>query len=210
LGRPRILTDEQRREKRRVKTAKWREENRERSREIVRDSMRRTAAARAIAEGREPGKPGPKPKFTPEEKRAKRKAKTERWNALNIKRVREEARNRERAKREGTFVSQALPRLTEAERKAAAVALSQKRRARLRNAGGTFTRADIAALYEQQQGKCAYCHQDLGDDISVDHWMPLILGGTNDPSNLKLMHVSCNAKKGHKHPSELALPQPSA
>lgn len=204
MGRPRIYTDEQRREKRRLKQAKWRERNLERSREIVRESERRRAALRAISEGREPGVVGRPKKMTPEEKRAKRKAKTEAYNAAHIGEVREKARLRGQAKRDGTFVSRALPRLTEEQQKLVQRAMSANRRARVRGNGGKHTMADIIALHDKQNGICAFCKNPLNDgtDIHVDHWVPIVLGGSNDPGNLRLLHSVCNLIKGARHPDE--------
>ena len=82
-GQPSKFTEEERREKRRLKARKWREANLERSREITRDSMKRAAATKAIAAGREPGKKGRAPIFTEEEKRAKRAAKQRKFYAAN-------------------------------------------------------------------------------------------------------------------------------
>lgn len=51
-------------------------------------------------------------------------------------------------------------------------------------------------------------HPDCGlefrndDEVTFDHWIPQALGGTWDIHNLRLMHKSCNAKKGD------ALPNP--
>ena len=189
-----------------AKTKAWREANKERSREIARDSMKRAAAAKAVAEGREPGKIGRLKQFTAEQKRAKRKANTEAYNAAHLEEVREKARVREAAKRAGTFVSRALPRLTEEDARIVNVAMAANRRARVRNAGGRYTKDDIIRLMGQQEGKCALCGLPFGDDgYHIDHFVPLSRGGTNDPSNLKLMHPTCNLTKGTHLPTEIGL-----
>ncbi|MCK8788014.1 HNH endonuclease, partial [Roseomonas sp. NAR14] len=36
----------------------------------------------------------------------------------------------------------------------------------------------------------------------VDHYVPLALGGSNDRSNLRLLHAACNLSKGARHPIE--------
>lgn len=202
-----LLTEEEKRERRRIKAAKWRAEHPDRAREIGRDSMRKTAAERAIAEGREPGKPGLPKRFTEEEKRAKRKAKTEAYTAAHIDDVREKARIREQAKRDGTFVSQALPRLTPEERRLTEVAWAATRRTRLRENGGKFTRQDIAELMVVQSGRCLFCSEPFGEEpVHVDHWLPVARGGSSDPDNLALLHQSCNGRKGARIPSEFGLP----
>lgn len=201
------MTEEQVKLARRVKQAKFRANNLERAREIGRDSMKRAAAVKAVAEGREPSQRGRPPVFTPEEKRAKRKAKTEAYNAANITEVREKARIREAAKRAGTFVSKALPRLTDEERRQTEVAWTAVRRTRLRANGGKFTREDIAALSVAQDGRCLFCSEPFGDEpIHIDHWMPVAKGGSSDPDNLALLHQSCNGRKGARLPSEFGLP----
>lgn len=206
VGQPPKYTEEQRREIRRKKSAVWRATNRERSREITRESMKRATAAKAIEEGRVPGKPGRPAQVTAEEKKAKRRAKTERWNDLNRDKYLAKARTREQAKRDGTFVSKALPRLTEEEKVLVNRAWASKRRERARQNGGSWTRHDITLLFEEQGGKCAWCFSSFGiDGFHVDHFMPLAKGGTNDPSNLQLLHPTCNLKKGARHPAELSL-----
>lgn len=71
-----------------------------------------------------------------------------------------------------------------------------KRRARLAGVEGSYTEADVQAMWDAQGGLCAnpYCCADL--DVvgyAVDHRVPLVRGGRNDPSNL---HLLCHPKKG--------------
>lgn len=201
------MTEEQAREARRVKAARWRAENPERAREINRESMKQAAASKAISEGREPHKPGRPAIFTEEEKRAKRKAKSEKWNAAHLEEVRKYARERGQAVRDGTFVSKALPRLTDEQRRQVNIAMGAARRARVRGVGGKFTAADITEIIAQQANCCLFCREPLGEgQIHIDHWIPVIVGGTNDPSNIAVLHESCNLKKGAHLPSEFGLP----
>lgn len=202
-----LLTEEEKRERRRVKAAKWRAENTERAREIGRESMRKAAAERAIAEGREPGKRGPAVVLTDEDRRAKRKALTEKHTAANLEEVREKARIREAAKRAGMFVSRALPRLTEEQRRQVGVMWASIRRTNLRGSGGRYTREDVDRLYLEQKGLCLFCGEPLTrEPMHVDHWMPVSKGGSSDPDNLALLHQSCNGRKGARLPSEFGLP----
>lgn len=84
-----------------------------------------------------------------------------------------------------------------------AVAHGAKRRARKAGNGGTHTAADIRALFFEQKGICAWCDTALdAKDYHVDHWKPLSKGGSNDKSNLKLLHPKCNMTKGAKLPSD--------
>ncbi len=80
-------------------------------------------------------------------------------------------------------------------------AATLNRIARKKKAEGKFTKADIDALYLTQDGKCASCLVNL-ENYHVDHIMPLILGGSNWPSNLQLLCVKCNCSKGPKHPDD--------
>lgn len=57
---------------------------------------------------------------------------------------------------------------------------------------------EIANLFMRYQGKCIVCFSP--DRIEVDHFMPLHLNGSNDPSNLQLLCKTCNLSKGKKHP----------
>jgi 5-methylcytosine-specific restriction endonuclease McrA len=124
----------------------------------------------------------------------------------NLDRERARGRLYGKSKRDGTYINKGHPKLTEAERKARDVRFAHIRRARIAAVGGTYTPADIALLMTEQDGKCALCFQLLGADIHVDHWMPISLGGTNDPSNLQLTHPRCNMIKGAAHPHTLTLP----
>lgn len=201
------MTEDQAREARRIKQINWRAANRDRSREITRDSMKRVAAAKAVAEGREPHKPGRPTIFTEEEKRAKRKAKSEKWNAAHLGETREYARLRGQAVRDGTFVSRALPRLTDEQRRQVNVAMGAARRARVRGVGGKFTAADVRDIVAQQANRCLFCREPLGEgQLHIDHWIPVIAGGTNDPSNIAVLHEACNLKKAAHLPSEFGLP----
>lgn len=87
---------------------------------------------------------------------------------------------------------------------------SQRRRARKKEAEGSYTFKDIFAIWEKQKGKCVYCRKKIGkspNDTSsyhVDHIMPLSKGGSNYPSNLQCLCASCNLRKNAKHPIQFA------
>ena len=84
--------------------------------------------------------------------------------------------------------------------KAMAIAGTNTRRARRISNGGSFTAADIEALFERQGGKCSACGSI--DRLEIDHVHPICLGGSSDPSNLQLLCSPCNKSKGSKHPSD--------
>lgn len=79
---------------------------------------------------------------------------------------------------------------------------NQRRRARIKAAEGSFTSADIDALYRAQNGKCAYCGCDLDTSYHIDHIQPLSRGGSNWPTNLALACADCNHSKSNSTLSE--------
>lgn len=83
---------------------------------------------------------------------------------------------------------------------------SRARRARRCGAEGFHKANEIAAILKRQKHKCAECGVSVRDKGSaeVDHIMPLALGGSNWPSNLQILCVKCNRKKGAKHPLQHA------
>lgn len=51
--------------------------------------------------------------------------------------------------------------------------------------------------------KCMYCHRMMGEvTLSIDHFMPLELGGANDPSNFLAVCKKQNKDKGNMHPKD--------
>lgn len=82
------------------------------------------------------------------------------------------------------------------------VEYSNRRRARMRQAEGDATAAQIAARIAYFGGRCWIC----GDPWrQVDHVKPLAKGGSNWPSNLRPICQACNARKKARWygPSEL-------
>lgn len=80
----------------------------------------------------------------------------------------------------------------------------QNRRAREKKAEGKFTKKDIELLGFIQKWKCNNCKKDIKEKYHVDHIMPIVLGGSNWPSNLQLLCVKCNRTKHAKDPYEWA------
>jgi len=77
-------------------------------------------------------------------------------------------------------------------------------RARIRNAEGTHTGADIKWMEEKQKGKCVYCKTILKNGYHVDHIIPLAKGGDNTKFNIQLLCPHCNLSKGAKDPVKFA------
>jgi hypothetical protein len=70
-----------------------------------------------------------------------------------------------------------------------------RRRARVHQAEGSFTQADIEAIYAAQDGLCAYCVAPLNGRYHIEHKQPLSRGGTNWPDNLCCSCSLCNWRK---------------
>lgn len=80
---------------------------------------------------------------------------------------------------------------------------NQRRRARKLLAGGRWTSSDIEAIRVAQGNRCYLCGRSLKHGYHIDHFIPLALGGTNEPGNLRLACPHCNLTKSAKHPFEL-------
>ena len=76
------------------------------------------------------------------------------------------------------------------------------KRYRRRNAKGHFSKEDLDTLLKQQGGRCHWCGKKLGKKYHIDHRIPIIEGGTNNPDNLVIAHPKCNLSKGGKMPWE--------
>ncbi len=72
---------------------------------------------------------------------------------------------------------------------------NQRRRSSVRSAGGSFCVDEIARMYEDQGGLCAYCATPLFGTWHVDHMTPISRGGRNDWTNLAIACPSCNLTK---------------
>lgn len=81
----------------------------------------------------------------------------------------------------------------------------RNRRAKQRDADGSHTGEEIAALYQQQNGICCYCQVELNGKFEADHIMPIALGGSNWIDNIQLTCMPCNRKKNAQHPNDFAL-----
>jgi 5-methylcytosine-specific restriction endonuclease McrA len=88
----------------------------------------------------------------------------------------------------------------------AARARKISRRAReFGDAKSRITAADIRKLTAIQRGQCAMCRCKLSKSgWHVDHIMPLALGGKNTKRNIQLLCVTCNLRKGAKHPNDFS------
>lgn len=71
----------------------------------------------------------------------------------------------------------------------------RNRKARLRNAEGSHTEAEISQMLEDQGHLCAYCEVPLFGAFHVDHMIPISRGGRNDWTNLAVVCPTCNLRK---------------
>jgi len=81
---------------------------------------------------------------------------------------------------------------------------SSCRRARKRNAEGTYDAADVAVMLRNQKGRCWWCRKPMKGKHTIDHRIALARGGSNDPGNLVLSCPRCNRRKHTKTPQEFA------
>lgn len=86
-------------------------------------------------------------------------------------------------------------------------AIVSKRRARLKNSDGFYTKDDIRTLLLKQKSLCNGCACDISRRFDVDHIIPIIRGGSNWPSNLQLLCGRCNRIKACKTNEEWRIYQ---
>lgn len=51
---------------------------------------------------------------------------------------------------------------------------------------------------------CAICKKNFGQkaEVTLDHWIPRSVGGSDDVDNLRLAHKKCNSWKGNRVPNQ--------
>jgi 5-methylcytosine-specific restriction endonuclease McrA len=64
---------------------------------------------------------------------------------------------------------------------------------------GELTYLEWTEILDQYGCRCAYCKTEK--DITIDHIVPLVKGGTHTKSNVQPLCRSCNSKKGSKLPN---------
>lgn len=75
------------------------------------------------------------------------------------------------------------------------------RRARVRNAEGSFTVQEWLDVCAKHDNRCAHC--GLQVELTQDHIIPLARGGTNWISNIQPLCRICNSRKHAKMPDEI-------
>lgn len=79
---------------------------------------------------------------------------------------------------------------------------NETRRAKVKNAKGKFTAADVQLQLKTQKGKCWWCGKKIKDKYHVDHRIALDKQGSNDATNIVISCPACNLSKGNKMPWE--------
>lgn len=71
-----------------------------------------------------------------------------------------------------------------------------------RNGGVSICPSKVIILYEKQKGKCPYCGDSLydlavaeGNNLAMDHIIPLSKGGLSTFSNYAIACAWCNRRK---------------
>lgn len=81
--------------------------------------------------------------------------------------------------------------------RSAVLAAQRKRRAQKAGAGGRgITARDWRRIKREALGLCQYCNEKR--DLTLDHVVPISLGGDHDPSNAVAACLSCNASKSDR------------
>lgn len=119
------------------------------------------------------------------------------WNEKNAEKIRKQygewlALNREKKQK-----SDANWRKSNTE---AATAKDANRRARFKQAPGSFTGQEIRTLFNLQKATCVVCRGSLKGGYEIDHIAPLARGGHNNIENLQLLCRPCNRSKAAKDP----------
>ena len=70
---------------------------------------------------------------------------------------------------------------------------------------GPIASTDIELLYDAHDRRCIYCGEKC--DPTMDHFIPLDLGGPHEIGNIVPACLSCNSHKIYKHPSTYLTPQ---
>ena len=78
------------------------------------------------------------------------------------------------------------------------IAIKINRRARKKANGGSVTKDEIKGLKLKSNSVCYYCKQKKR--LSIDHVIPLKLGGRNEISNMVMACINCNSQKQAKDP----------
>lgn len=74
---------------------------------------------------------------------------------------------------------------------------AHKRRARIHANGGELTAAQWRGVCARYDHKCLCC--GVRKPLTIDHVLPLSMGGSNDVSNIQPLCLECNLQKGTRY-----------
>lgn len=127
-----------------------------------------------------------------EEKFKEKKA----WKSLHDKKWAEENKSRL------NFLKRRWEKNNPEKHKLLQITIKLNRRARKKQNGGVVTNLEIKNLKLKSKNICFYCNQNK--KLSIDHVVPLKLGGRNEISNMVLACINCNSRKQAKDPNVYA------
>jgi 5-methylcytosine-specific restriction endonuclease McrA len=79
----------------------------------------------------------------------------------------------------------------------------QRRKARLLGNGGELSLADWESIKAYYDHTCLGCGKEEPEtDLTIDHVIPLFMGGRNDAGNIQPLCRVCNSKKGHRNTTD--------
>jgi 5-methylcytosine-specific restriction endonuclease McrA len=72
--------------------------------------------------------------------------------------------------------------------------------------GSKVTKKVIQLVVSRDQNICHLCHKKINKgEESIDHLIPVCLGGSNEAINLRQAHKHCNSKRSWNKPAQLLL-----
>ena len=60
----------------------------------------------------------------------------------------------------------------------------------------------VRARFQTRCGYCGVCEEDVGGELTIDHYVPVVAGGDERDENLVYACFRCNLFKGDFHPSD--------
>ncbi len=122
------------------------------------------------------------------------------WRLKNVKKVRANGKvNYEKNKERRIKMANEWNRANPKKRSAIMVFQNAKRRSRIKaNGGRGFTKKHWDKLLSKCGGMCAYCRRSKAN--SVDHFIPIALGGSHDFANIIPSCAVCNSTKRENEP----------
>ena len=77
-------------------------------------------------------------------------------------------------------------------------------RIRAEKMGAVAVHVELDEIIKRDGNRCYLCGKETSvHDVSFEHVVPLIGGGSHTPENIRLAHRVCNSKKGAKSLSQL-------